>query len=319
MRYLLICVVAMGVALAGGYAEYEKAFLEQDPGLIAARSEVEAAEQRVAALADDPYASPYERQVAADGLTRARAMLKKRLADLRQQAFRRYAAVITARAQLERARAWEKQTAIAYEAAKIKAEEGAIAAYEVEKARIAWEDARLATARARSQLREAEAVLTRYGEVEAEEIPSFPLPAPLAVKAHPDYVLAGLDVRKAERAYRAGMGPDTSEQQRAWLKARLEAARNRLVSLEASLGSELDLRRREVDAAAESLELKNAALTSRQQAYEAARLRYQKGLISELMLRQAEFALRSAQLEEVRAKVALEIAKLALLPFQEGN
>jgi len=320
MRYLLVLVLALwGTALAADYADFERAFLERSPALVAARSDVDVARERVAALTGDPYASPYEREVAADALTRARARLKERLADLKQQAFRRYSAVVVARAQLERARAWTAQTAIAYEAAKIKAAEGAIAAYEVEKARIAWEDARLAEARAEAQLAEARAEVSRYGSFEAATIPEVEAPAPLAIEQHPTYVYAELDVRAAERAYRAGLGPDTPAQQRNWLKTRLEAARNRLESLKASLTSELDLRTREIKAASNSLELKTAALASRQEAYQAAKLRYQRGLISELMLKQALAALRAAELDVVRSRAALGSAKLALLPFEVEN
>ncbi|WP_293172236.1 TolC family protein [Oceanithermus sp.] len=314
MRWILAALL-LGFAWAAGYPEFERAFLEQNPALIAARAEVETAALKVRALADDPYASPYEREVAADALVRAKARLKERLANLKQQAFRRHAAVVTARAQLDRAHAWTEQTAIAYEAARIKAEEGALAAYEVEKARIAWEDAQLAEARAKAQLEEAEAELRRYGDFEATEVYEVPMPQDLAVEQHPNYVLAELDVRAAERAYRAALGPDTSAQQRDWLKARLASARNRLESTKATLASELDLRLREVQTARDALELKTAALDARREAYAAAKLRYEHGLISKLMLKQAEFALRSAELDHVRAQVNLQTAKLALLPF----
>jgi len=320
MKYLLILIPLLWVsALATDYTDFERTFLEQNPALISARSEVETARKRVAALADDPYASRYEREVAADALKRALARLKERLADLKLQAFRRYSAVVIARAQLERARAWTEQTAIAYEAAKIKAEEGAIAAYEVEKSRIAWEDAQLAEVKSRSQLEEAKAELSRYGEFSASEIPNIVMPSPLSVEQHPNYIIAKLDVHAAERAYHASLGPDTSAQQRSWLKARLEAAQARLKSLKISLSSELDLRRREVNTASDALKLKSSALSSRKKAYEAAKVRYDRGLISELMLKQAEFALRAAELDVVRSQANLGSAKLMLLPFQEEN
>ncbi len=311
----IIAVLLLGYAWSQGYPEFERAFLAQSPALIAARAELETARLKVQALQDDPFASPFERAVAQDALRRAEAGLKKVYLDLKRQAFQRYAAVVVARAQLARARAWVEQTEIAYKAAEIKAKEGAIAAYEVEKARIAWEDARLALAKAEAQLAEAEAVLSRYGRFEARTIEDLPMPRDLAVERHPNYVFAELDVRAAERAYRAALGPDTSEQQRNWFKVRLESARSRLERTKTSLQAELDLRLREVETAREAVALKRAALEARRKAFTAAELRFKRGLVSKLMLKQAEFALRSAELEQVQAQVALQNAKLALYPF----
>jgi len=311
----ILAVVLLGVAWAQEYPRFEQAFLAQSPELVAARAELETARLKLGALMDDPYASPYERAVAEDAVRRAEAALKRTYLDLKRQAFQRYAAVVVARAQLARARAWVEQTEIAYKAAEIKAKEGAIAAYEVEKARIAWEDARLALAKAEAQLAEAEAVLSRYGTFEARAIEDLPMPRDLAIEQHPNYVFAELDVRAAERAYRAALGPDTSEQQRNWFKARLESAQSRLERTKTALRSELDLRLREVETAREAQALKQAALKARKKAFSAAELRFKRGLISKLMLKQAEFALRSAELEQVQAQVALQNAKLALYPF----
>ena len=309
--------LALGAALAAGYPAFEAAYLKASPELLKAEAELKTAGARAQALKDDRYAAPFERAQAEDAALRAQALLKKTTLGLRQQALETFAAVPLARAALKLAEARLAYAELAAKAAQIRFERGAISNVERDRAQSALAEARAAVEKARTRLEAAEVALKRYGAFAAEAVPELPLPERRSAEAHPDHLLARLELRAAERALRAAEAPDTPRIETERRRAAFEAAKAAFGAKTTELERLLSQREADHRAALRDLALKTGALTLKTEALQAARLRFEKGTASRLEVLKAVLDLKSAELEVSQARLALARAALGLWAFAE--
>jgi len=309
--------LAVGAALAAGYPAFEAALLKASPDLLKAKAELDTAKARAQALKGDPYAAPFERAGAEDAALQAQALLRKTTLGLRQQALETFAAVPVARAALKLAEAHLAYAELAALAAKIRFEKGAIPAAERDRAQSALAEARAAVERARARLAVAEAALKRYGDFAAEAVPELPPPERVSATAHPDYLLAQLALKAAERALQSAETPDTPRIEVEKKRAAYEAAKAALEAKAAELERLLSQREADYRAALGDLDLKAKALDLKTKALKVARLRLEKGTASRLEVLKAALDQKSAELDLAQARLALARAALLLAPFAE--
>jgi len=242
---------------------------------------------------------------------------KKTRLGLRKAALSIYTAVPLARLAVRVAEAQLAYAELADRAADIRYLKGAIGPTERTRASMAKAKAKADLEKARAQLALALSTLTHYGDFKAESIPELAIAKSRSISVHPDYQLAVLELRAAERSYQAALGPDTSRIDRERRKAELEAARKALASEKAILQDALDQKEEAWREAQRNVELKKLALEAKQKNLAVIRLRFSKGVASELDVKNAIIETAIAELALAQAQDALARAILDLLPFEE--
>ena len=317
MKRALLTVLALGVALAQEVPGFLNYYLTQSPEWSQAVSELELAKARRKALSEDPWAAPFELAEAEDAVLRREAKLAQLRLRLWEEALSLYAAPVVARARLEAAEAALAEAETQAEAARIRHERGAIRESELEAAEEALEAARLEAEGAKKELELAEAALARYQTKPPEAVPELTPPKDLRVEASPELALARLAVRAARRAHDAASGPDTPRAERIRLEVSLNAAQRKLAATQRALAERLSRLKEDYARARETLSLRRKQHQGAAAALEAARIRFQKGLVSELEVKGAKRRERAAWLAQVEAELALAREALRLFAFSE--
>ncbi len=317
MKRAVWLILLLNLALAEGFPEFFKRYLEQNPDWARATAQETLAERRYRALLEDPWAAPLEREEAAEAKTKA-AVEKGRLRlELWQAALLRYSAPLLAEAKKDAAEAALAVARIKAEAAAIRYRHGAINKVELVAAEKETEEARLALEAAEAELKAARAFLAEYGVPPPTALPEISPPKDPRPEHHPRYRLAELALAAARRAYALAQGPDTARIVRTQKEAELFAAQKALQAAREDLEKALLEAQRARRQAKAALALQTEALKTAEERLAAAQARYQKGLVSRLELEAARAERSRAELALLNARLELLKATAALYAFAE--
>jgi hypothetical protein len=304
VKRLILVLALLGMGLAQPLEDFlERAYL-RDLQYQTRAFQVESAEAHLALKKADPYATPYEFNVAAAQLELSLFDKALTRAEAQARALDAYVAVLLSRQQLSILKARLELLSLRFQEAMANGDTSVMAQATQEIRRYSRDLQRVWQNDFRFALK---TLLDYYGHVAVELLkPPPPLDLQsLSIEAHPHRIGMIRAVERAELDYQLAQGPSTSPDQLRSRQRALESARADLRSLEHMLT--LTLEQSKVRYSAEQANSSQAAASAEevQAELESVGGHYQAGEVSEIDLKQAE--LRYLEVQEAHQRALVEL------------